>query len=159
MLWGHLSCLICDESINRNGSLTCQCTPTTLYRNLPVAPITSQERLSSNPASKDPQSLDEKEFTTDLIRCNKEKLAYDQALDLDEEIKTVYEDQGDFHIGDKSIAPMGSGSEDVELCSCFPDTAASLGDRISRMLGPKYLQTFGEAYLTAGEKDADNKQQ
>lgn len=113
MLWGHLSCLICDESINRNGSLTCQCTPTTLYRNLPVAPITSQERLSSNPASKDPQSLDEKEFTTDLIRCNKEKLAYDQALDLDEEIKTVYEDQGDFHIGDKSIAPMGSGSEDV----------------------------------------------
>ena len=109
MLWGHLSCLICDESINRNGSLSCQCTPTTLYRNLPVAPITSPQRLSSNPASKDPQFLDENELTADLIRYNKEKLEYNQALDLDEEIETDFEEQGDFRIGEKrgeAIAPI-----------------------------------------------------
>ncbi|KAL8788541.1 MAG: hypothetical protein Q9213_001614 [Squamulea squamosa] len=103
MAWGEVKCMFCDEIINGDGTSNCECRSRVTYRNEPEAPTSAMrfyytegpahpcwtdaleafERLSNE----DRRHWEEKALA-DRTRYEREKMDYNDNLQLDEEILT-----------------------------------------------------------------------
>ncbi|KAL8661434.1 MAG: hypothetical protein Q9202_005616 [Teloschistes flavicans] len=115
MAWGEEKCALCDAKVNGNGDLTCNCDLKMIYRKEPIAPLSALRacfeakrhgdlgwretvELFYHLSAEDRQHWEDR-AALDHQRYENEKMEYNTALQLDDEILTDAEAEKDCECG------------------------------------------------------------